>query len=79
MEITRKRYLIEFSSNIEEADSIIKSEGCETIGEKIAYLKGMFDFKLIGRYDDESITPEESQEMDYYAILSAIINNRWEG
>lgn len=76
--MTRKRYLIEFASSIEEANLIIENEGCKTVGEKIAYLKGMFDFKLIGRYDDESISSEQSQEMDYYAILSAIINNRWE-
>lgn len=72
------KMLIELSPNVEEADKIIENENFHNVREKIAFLKGMFDFKLIGRYDDSTIQQQESQEMDYYAILSTIINSKWE-
>ena len=72
------RMLIELSENVEQADSVVTEQGFSTIKEKIAYIKGMFDTKLIGRFDDESISIEEQDKADYYALLSAIINEKWE-
>lgn len=37
----------------------------------------MFNVKLIGRSNDDSTNQEDSEKMDYYAILSTIINNKW--
>lgn len=70
--------LIELSATVEEADQIIVQAGFTTVREKIAFLRGMFDFSLIGRYDSSSVTCEMADEMDYFAILSAIINMLWE-
>lgn len=78
MKRERVRALIELSSSVEEADEIIVNEGLVTVKEKIAFLKGMFDFTLIGRYRDENLCEEERDEMDYYSILSAIISAKWE-
>ena len=47
--------------------------------EKIAFLKGMFDFNLIGRFDGTEVHAADAEEMDYYAILNTIINGKWEG
>lgn len=70
--------LIELSANVEEADEIIVSLGFETTKEKIAYLSGMFDFQLIGRYTKKNITKEKEEEMDYFSILNTIISEKWE-
>ena len=75
----KTRMLILLSENVEEADSVITSEGFISVREKIALLKGMFDFSLIGRRDDTAMSAESSDKMDYYAILSTILNSRWEG
>lgn len=75
----KTRMLILLSENVEEADSVITSEGFVSVREKIAFLKGMFDFALIGRRDDTAMSAESSDKMDYYAILSTILNSRWEG
>ena len=67
--------LIEMSANVEEADKIINENyNFKTIGEKIAFLKGMFDVKLVSKHDGEGVTEEKSAEMDYWAFLNAIIN-----
>ena len=68
--------LIELSPNVEEADKVINQNyNFKSIGEKIAFLKGMFDVKLVSKHDAEGISEEKSAEMDYWAILNAIINN----
>lgn len=72
------KMLIELSASADEADAVIREQGFCTIREKIAFLKGMFDFKLIGRYDDVRESAQKIEEMDYYAILSTIINEKWE-
>lgn len=72
------KMLIELSADVKEADKVITEQGFCTTREKIAFLKGMFDFKLIGRFDDGRATNERVEEMDYYAILSTIINEKWE-
>lgn len=72
------KMLIELSQTVEEADEIIVSIGLTNVREKIAFLRGMFDFTLIGRRDDSQTSEIDAETMDYFAILSAIINTRWE-
>lgn len=72
------KMLVELSENVYEADSIIEQYvEIYTIKEKLAFLKGMFDFQLIARLNGEGVDPSTSEEIDYYSILSAILNNRW--
>lgn len=67
--------LIEMSPNVEEADKIINENyNFKTIGEKMAFLKGMFDVRLVSKHDGEGVTEEQSVEMDYWALLNSIIN-----
>lgn len=72
------KLLIELSQTVEDADAIIVESGFDTVKEKLAFLHGMFDFSLIGRFDQSSISKDRAEEMDYYAVLSAIINSKWE-
>lgn len=74
----RVKALIELSNSVEQADEIISREGIVSVKEKIAFLKGMFDFTIIGRYREENLVEDERDKMDYYSILSAIINAKWE-
>ncbi|MBR4083259.1 MAG: hypothetical protein IKK33_03130 [Lachnospiraceae bacterium] len=74
----RVKALIELSNSVEQADEIIVREGFIAVKEKIAFLKGMFDFTLIGRHREDTLSEEERDKMDYYSILSAIINAKWE-
>jgi hypothetical protein len=74
----RVRALIELSNSVDQADEVITNEGFLTVKEKIAFLSGMFDFKVIGRHREENLSEEERDRMDYYSILSAIINAKWE-
>lgn len=61
------RVLIKLSSTIEEVDEVInKNYGFETVGEKIAFLKGMFDIDVIGHDKDKT-------ESTYFAMLNAIL------
>lgn len=73
----RIRMIILLSKDTEEADKIITDVGFESVKEKIAFLKGMFDFSLIGRQNDAELDNEASDRMDYYAILSTILNSKW--
>lgn len=72
------KLLIQFASTVEEADKIVEEQGFVTIREKLAYLKGLFDFTLVGRSDCESVSEEQRDEMDYFSFLDAIISSRWE-
>lgn len=72
------KMLIELSPTIEDADRVIEDAGFKTVKEKFAYLQGMFDSTVIGRFDGQSVSEDSVLEMDYYAILSAIINCTWE-
>lgn len=70
MEFTRDqaKILIETSATVEMADKFIdENYKFETVGEKVAFLKGMFDVRIIGHED------KEPDEMDYFAMLAAII------
>lgn len=73
---TRIKILIETSPNVEEADRVINEiYNFKTIDEKIAFLKGMFDVKLVSKHDGGGISEEKSTEMDYWTMLNAIISN----
>jgi hypothetical protein len=74
----RVKALIELSTSVEQADEIVVREGLTSVREKIAFLKGMFDFTVIGRHREETLSEEERDSMDYYSILNAIINAKWE-
>lgn len=72
------KMLIQLSPTVEAADAVIENEGYTIVREKIAYLNGMFDFVLLGRSDAKTVDDRTAEEMDYYAILSTIINSKWE-
>jgi len=72
----RVKMLIVLSKTVEEADEIINEiYGFKTVGEKIAFLQGMFDVELISKHDANWISEEKSIEMDYWAMLDAIIKD----
>ena len=67
--------LIELSPNVDEADKVINENyGFKSIGEKMAFLKGMFDVVIISVDDGDGVSKEESDEMTYRAMLNTIIN-----
>lgn len=68
--------LIELAPNVEEADKVIKENyGFNSIGEKLAFLQGMFNVELFHKLDADGTSKEESDKMTYFAMLSAIIHN----
>jgi hypothetical protein len=64
---------IELSETVTEADALLGEE-FTTFPEKYAYLRGMFDFSIVGRTGSG-----DSLENDYWAALSAIVNQKWRG
>lgn len=71
MERDKIQTLIELAVSFEEADAIIEEfTGLIKDSEKIAFLMGMFDCRIIGRIGDNVHT-------DYVALLTAIINQKW--
>ena len=78
MKISRElvKSLIIMSASVEEADRVIEyNYGFRTVGEKIAFLNGMFDVRLVSKHDGDGVSEEESAKMDYYALLDTIIKN----
>ena len=72
MERQKVKALIELSNTIEEANEVIeKYTELETVKEKIAFLKGMFDWKIIDKKETDS------DEMIYNIALNAIISKKW--
>lgn len=66
------KVLIELCTDVEEADRIIKDYyGFETIREKVAFLKGMFDTSIVGH------EREEPNQDTYNMMLHTIINAKW--
>ena len=64
--------LIELSNTTKEADEVIeKHVRLETLKEKIAFLKGMFDWEIIDQKE------MDSDEMIYQMALDAIISKKW--
>lgn len=74
MEREKIKVLIELSTSFEKADEILtKYTDYKSEAERIAYLQGMFDCKIIARSGGEDI------HTDYVALLTAIINEKWRG
>ena len=70
MERKKIQTLIELAITFEEADQIIEEyTGYKTDSEKIAYIRGMFDCRIIGRVGNDLHT-------DYVALLTSIINQK---
>ena len=72
MKLSREqiKILLETSGTVEEADEVIsKNFDFESIREKIAFLKGMFDIQIVGHEE------KEPDEMDYFSMLATIINH----
>ena len=68
MERQKVKALIELSNTIEEANEVIeKYTELETVKEKIAFLKGMFDWKIIDKKETDS------DEMIYNIAFNAIL------
>lgn len=66
---------IRLAPNVEEADKVIdENYNFKSFEEKIAFLNGMFDVKLVSKHDSCDVTKEMSVKMDYFAMLDAIIN-----
>ena len=66
--------LIEISPSVEEADKVIEENyEFKSIGEKIAFLQGMFDVQVIGVDDTDGIGKEESDKMTYFSMLNTVI------
>lgn len=73
MERERIKTLIELSTSFEKADAVLnKYTSFSTDEERIAYLQGMFDCKIVGR----SVNDIHS---DYVALLTAIVDQKWRG
>lgn len=71
MEREKIKTLIELATSFEQADAVIKDHTTYKIDEeRIAYLQGMFDCKIIERSVGDAHT-------DYVALLTAIINQKW--
>jgi hypothetical protein len=64
---------IELAETATEADAILSKEFA-SFPEKYAFLRGMFDFSIIGRTGSGDVL-----ENDYWAVLSAIVNQKWRG
>lgn len=65
------KLLIELSTSFKEADDILSEyTDFKTDSEKIAYLRGMFDCKIIGRTGEDLHT-------DYVALLTTIVTQKW--
>lgn len=73
MEREKIKTLIEVSTSFEKADEILsKYTEYKTDEERIAYLQGMFDCKIVGRSISDVHT-------DYVALLTAIVDEKWRG
>lgn len=70
------KILIQMSRNVDKADKVINENyNFKSFGEKLAFLRGMFDVELVSKHDGEGVSEEESTEMDYWAMLHSIISN----
>lgn len=65
------KILIEISMDAKEADEVINENyNFKTVNEKVAFLKGMFDFNING------YGQAEPNETTYLIMLEVIINTR---
>ncbi len=75
MEKKKIKQLIRLAKTAEKANDYIEQfTDYKTPEEKLAYIDGMFDFKIIARKDDNSSIKIET---DYISVLTAIINQKW--
>ena len=73
MEREKIKTLIECATSFEKADAILERyTNYKSDAERIAFLHGMFDCKIVGRN-------VEDVHMDYVALLTSIVNNKWRG
>lgn len=73
MEREEVKTLIECATSFERANEILeKYTNYESDAERIAYLQGMFNCKIVGRN-------VEDIHMDYVALLTSIVENKWRG
>lgn len=73
MEREKIKTLIECATSFEKANDILeKYTEYHSDAERIAYLQGMFDYKIVGRNVDDI-------HMDYVALLTSIVDNKWRG
>ena len=73
MEREKIKTLIECATSFEKANDILeKYTDYETDAERIAYLQGMFNCKIVGRNIEDI-------HMDYVALLTSIVDNKWRG
>lgn len=71
MKLSREhvKIMLETARTVEEADEVIgKYYNFESIREKVAFLKGMFDVQVVGHEE------KEPDEMDYFSMLATIIS-----
>lgn len=73
MEREEIKTLIECATSFEKANDILEkyTENKSDV-ERIAYLRGMFDCKIVARNVEDIHT-------DYVALLTSIVNNKWRG
>lgn len=66
--------MIELAPSVDESDRVIDEEyGFKSIGEKVAFLRGMFDVEVVGHEKDEHDGDA------YFAMLGTIINKQPKG
>lgn len=71
MKLSREqvKILLQTARTVEEADEVIsKNFDFESLREKVAFLKGMFDVQIMGHEE------KEPDEMDYFSMLASIIS-----
>lgn len=62
------KLLLETATTVEQANEVIEENfAFESLQEKVAFLKGMFDIEVIGHEE------AEPDEMTYFAMLKTII------
>ena len=71
MEREKIKTLIECATSFEKANAILeKYTEYKSDEERIAYLQGMFNCKIVGRNVDDI-------HMDYVALLTSIVDSKW--
>jgi len=71
LDLAALKTMISFSADREEADSIITEfTPWRDVNTKLAFLSGMFNAAVVSRQSG-------TEEDDYRAILSAIVNSGW--
>lgn len=68
--------MIVLSSTVEQADEYITKLGKETVDDKLDFIQNLFDVQIVSKTDASGVTEEESKLMDYYSLLSTLINGR---